>query len=128
MNQPALFEFAERGMKAQVAVNNTIAKFDGQTFEEKLDGPRLRKQLERVREYMLAIYPTWKTLEEISEDLEKIYKIKYPTQSISARLRDLKKEKFGNYEVPKKRREIGEFIESRSSGIWEYIVFSEKKV
>ena len=93
-------------------------KFDGRTFEEKLDGPRLIKQLDRVREYMLAIFPTWKTLEEISEALENIYKTKFLSQSVSARLRDLKKKKFGNYCVDKKRREGKEH-----NGIWEYLVY-----
>ena len=93
-------------------------KFDGRTFEEKFDGPRLRKQLDRVREYMLAIFPTWKTLAEISEELEKLYQIKYPTQSISARLRDLRKKEFGNYIVKGKRRE-----DKEHKGIWEYLVY-----
>ena len=94
------------------------AEFDGQTFEDKLDGPRLTLQLERVREYMLAIFPAWKTLDEISEELEKLYEQKFPPQSISARLRDLRKEKFGSYIVKKKRRE-----DKEHNGIWEYLVY-----
>lgn len=89
-------------------------EFDGQTYEEKLDGPRLRFQLERVREYMLAIFPTWKALAEISQELEKQYEIKFPEASISARLRDLRKRKFGGYVVEGKRRE---------GGTWEYLVY-----
>jgi len=93
-------------------------KFDGRTFEEKLDGPRLTKQLDRVREYMLAIFPAWKTLAEIQKALEQKYNAKFPQQSISARLRDLKKEKFGSYCVPKHRKEGEEY-----KGIWEYLVY-----
>lgn len=98
-------------------------KFDGRTYEDKLDGPRLRFQLERVREYMLAIFPQWKTLAEISVRLEQDYGQKFPEASISARLRDLRKKKFGGYIVERKRREIGKFIDKRSSGIWEYLVY-----
>lgn len=127
MNQLTLFEFAAKGMKAQAEIDKLChnketeksPKFDGRTFEEKLDSPRLTKQLERVREYMLAIFPTWKTLEEISEALEKIYRTKFLTQSISARLRDLRKKEFGRYDVPKKRREGQE-----NNGVWEYLVRS----
>lgn len=89
-------------------------KFDGQTYEDKLDGPRLRFQLERVREYMLAIFPAWKSVYEISEALEQKYGDKFPTQSVSARLRDLRKRKFGGYVVDRKRR---------AAGTWEYLVY-----
>lgn len=94
--------------------------FDGKTYNEKLDGPRLKKQLDRVREYMLAIFPSWKSLSEISEELAKLYpNTRFPEASISARLRDLRKPKFGNYTVKSKRR---------SSGLWEYLVYSEDKI
>lgn len=89
--------------------------FDGRTYDAKLDGPRLRFQLERVREYMLAIFPTWKSLAEISAELAKLYpNTRFPEGSVSARLRDLKKEKFGRYIVNKKRRTTGQ---------WEYLVY-----
>lgn len=88
--------------------------FDGQTFEDKLDGPRLTAQLDRVREYMLAIFPAWKSKYEISLALEQLYGEKFPTQSIGARLRDLRKRKFGTYIVDKKRR---------TNGTWEYLVY-----
>lgn len=93
-------------------------KFDGRTYEDKLDGSRLTIQLDRVREYMLAIFPAWKTLAEIQKELKKLYKIKYPTQSISARLRDLRKKRFGSYIVEGKRREGKE-----QNGTWEYLVY-----
>ena len=93
-------------------------KFDGETFEEKLDGPRLTLQLERVREYMLDIFPKWLSLAEISELLEQKYNAKFPPQSVSARLRDLRKKKFGGYTVDKKRRE-----DEEHKGTWEYLVY-----
>jgi len=89
--------------------------FDGQTYVDKLDGPRLRHQLDRVREYMLAIFPHWKSLTDISRELAKLYeKTIFPEASISARLRDLRKPKFGGYTVDRKRR---------SAGTWEYLVY-----
>lgn len=93
-------------------------KFDGQTFKDKLDGPRLTKQLDRVREYMLAIFPAWKSLAEISYDLRWKYGGEFPEASISARLRDLRKKEFGGYIVEGKRREGKEH-----QGIWEYLVY-----
>lgn len=82
--------------------------FDGETFEEEHDGVRLGAQLEKVRDLMQD--GAWRTLEEIAE------KTAAPTHSISARLRDLRKLKFGGYEV--KRRSRGE----RTRGLYEYRV------
>jgi len=96
-------------------------RFDGQTYEAKLDGPRLTLQLERVREYMLKIFPAWKTLPEIQGALEILYENTFfPEQSISARLRDLRKRKFGGYTVDKKRRMTEKL---RNDGTWEYLVY-----
>lgn len=95
-------------------------KFNGQTFEAKLNSPRLTLQLERVREYLLAIFPKWKTLAEISEALAQLYNRKFPEASVSARLRDLRKEKFGGYKVEKKRRITEELRNDRT---WEYLVY-----
>ena len=89
-------------------------KFGGRTYEDKLDGPRLTVQLDRVREYMFNIFPAWKSVYEISIALEQLYGDKFPTQSISARLRDLRKKKFGEYCVDKHRR---------TNGTWEYLVY-----
>ena len=94
------------------------AEFDGQTFDDKLDGPRLTIQLERVREYMLDIFPKWLSVAEISKALEQKYNANFLPQSVSARLRDLRKEKFGGYEVERKRRE-----DKEHNGIWEYLVY-----
>ena len=121
MNQQTLFEFIAKGMRAQHEVDKLCKrlakappKFNGRTFESKLDGPRLTKQLDRVREYVLAIFPAWKSVYEIALALTELYEENFPTQSISARLRDLRKRKFGSYTVEKKRR---------TNGTWEYLVF-----
>ena len=64
--------------------------FGGETYVSSLDRERLSRQIERVRAYMLGV--RWKTLAEIKVKLERIYyPTKFPEQSISARLRDLRK-------------------------------------
>jgi hypothetical protein len=82
-------------------------RFDGSTFDSLLDGERLSKQLGTVRTLMAD--QIWRTLPEI----ERI--TRYPQASISARLRDLRKDKFGSYRVERRRRE-------GPSVIWEYRV------
>ena len=81
-------------------------KFDGATFEPEHDEARLSKQLLRVKEVMQS--GGWLTLTEIAAmtgDHE---------QSISARLRDLRKPKFGGHTVDRRRR--GE----PAAGLFEY--------
>lgn len=67
--------------------------FDGSTFEEDRDGARLRRQLRDVFAYMSDGQPH--TLEEIA------WETHHPEASISARLRDLRKPRFGAHEVSK---------------------------
>tara|TARA_B100001750_G_scaffold122415_1_gene97133 strand:+ start:701 stop:997 length:297 start_codon:yes stop_codon:yes gene_type:complete len=69
--------------------------FDGVTFDKQLDGQRLGTQLEQVRDVMSD--GRWRSLEEISR------RVGCQTQSVSARLRDLRKPKFGSYVVKRKR-------------------------
>ncbi len=83
--------------------------FDGVTYEAKFDSSRLRGEMKRVYEVMAGQYYTfWLTLREISRITGD------PEASISARLRDLRKAKFGSHTVNRRRR--GE----ASRGIWEY--------
>lgn len=70
--------------------------FDGRTFSARLDHSRLSRQLVVVRELMLD--GRWRTLAEISMAVGE------PEASVSARLRDLRKEKFGGYEVGRRRK------------------------
>lgn len=84
------------------------AKFDGETFDQQQDGARLGRQLESVFELMRD--GKWRTLREIAASTKK------PEASVSARLRDLRKEKFGSWNVESRR--IGD-------GLFEYRV-SEK--
>src|SRR5512146_438252 len=73
--------------------------FDGITFEPKKDGDRRKHQLQDV--YAAMQDGCWRSL----------YRIRamtgHPEQSISARLRDLRKTKFGKYEVKRRRMTDG---------------------
>lgn len=80
--------------------------FDGETFDPSKDGPRLNRQLRVVRDWMLE-RSGWYTLAEIARGTGE------PEASVSARLRDLRKRKFGAYDVPRRRRSVG---------LWEYRV------
>lgn len=82
--------------------------FGGSTFVESLDCDRLRHQLGRVRSLMLD--GVWRTLAEISAVTGD------PQASISARIRDLRKDRFGGYRVDRRRRAEAE------RGIFEYRV------
>jgi hypothetical protein len=81
--------------------------FDGATYVAPLDHERLSKQLDRVREFMAP--GAWHTLQEISDATGGD-----PQASVSARLRDLRKEKFGGLVVERRRRGEGR------RGLFEY--------
>ena len=71
----------------------------GPAYDERVDGPRLHRQMDRIREYMLdhSRRGWWVTLRVISLDLG------YPEASVSAQLRHLKKARFGGYGLEKRR-------------------------
>lgn len=71
--------------------------FDGETFSPTLDGERLSTQLVAVRDYMNS-HNDWRTLKQISTNLNSA-----PEASVSARLRDLRKPKFGGFTVLRRR-------------------------
>ena len=75
--------------------------FDGKTYEPS-DGPRLGTHLERVAAYMRD--GQWRTLWEIARAAG------CPPQSASARLRDLRKPRFGGYTVERQRCQVGVFV------------------
>ncbi len=79
-------------------------EFDGETYDPLLDGNRLRHQLGKVFEAMMR--GEWLTLEEIQQ------RSGQPQASISARLRDLRKPRFGSYILerrPRGERDLGQF-------------------
>jgi hypothetical protein len=83
--------------------------FDGKTYDPAFDVTRLGKQLGRV--LMLMADGTWRTLAEIHTS------IGLGTEAaISARLRDLRKDRFGGFVVERKRRG------AVRAGLWEYRV------
>jgi hypothetical protein len=79
--------------------------FDGETFRQDRDGARLFRQLEAVKGLMAD--GRWRSYTEIGEELG------IPQASASARVRDLRKVKFGALTV--ERRYDGE-------GLWRFRV------
>jgi hypothetical protein len=92
----------------EVVYQPAIGGFGGSTFDAALDGARLGSQLVRVHDAMIG--GAWRTLDEIAALTGD------RGQSISARLRDLRKERFGGFVVNRQRRGDGH------RGIWEYQV------
>lgn len=85
--------------------------FDGDTYDHKRDGSRLSGQYERVFDAMKD--GRWRTLDDIW------LATNCPQASISARLRDMRKERFGGHTVD--RRYV-------ANGEWEYrLLVSEEK-
>lgn len=80
-------------------------EFDGKTYDHDRDGDRLNAQQRRVADVMKD--GQWRTLQEISDLTGD------PTASVSARLRDLRKERFGGHDVQRK------YV---SDGLWIYAV------
>jgi len=86
--------------------NANMPDHDGETYESVFDKERLNAQQRRVFEVMQD--GRWRTLREISETTGD------GEASISARLRDFRKEKFGGFAVDRRRR--GE----EKRGLFEY--------
>lgn len=75
--------------------------FDGLTYSPALDSARLTSQLDRVRYLMLD--GNWRTLDQIKE------RAGGTDASVSARLRDLRKPRFGGFTVERRRVSGGLF-------------------
>lgn len=85
----------------------TAMDFDGGTVEPELDAPRLGALLTAVRDLMRD--GQWRTFAEIQSAIGM-----GSEGGISARLRDLRKERFGSYTVERRRRGVP------SDGLFEY--------
>jgi hypothetical protein len=96
MNQIDLIEEIDRRVR-----------FDGSTYTPALDCTRLTGQLKRV--FGVMVKGGWYTLSELSARTGD-----RSEAALSARLRDLRKPKFGSFEIERRRR--GE----ASAGLWEY--------
>lgn len=85
--------------------------FDGATFDQAKDGQRLTTQYERVLSVMQD--GEWHTLQEI------VIKISYPPYDqaseagVSARLRDMRKPRFGGHVIHRRRKADGGLFEYR---------------
>lgn len=100
--------------RERAAGGNPHLVFDGSTYDAEHDLARLSTQFEKVRAAMLS--GKWFTLGELQ-------KICGGSESgISARVRDLKKKKFGSYPVERRRR--GE----AKRGLWEYRIVCAVKL
>ncbi len=82
--------------------------FDGATFDQQLDGNRLGAQLMRVQGLMRD--GQWRTLQEIAA------RVGGSESGVSARLRDLRKSKYGRMVVERRRRD------EPARGLFEYRV------
>ncbi len=82
---------------------DTLPDHDGATYSAAFDKERLNAQTRRVFDLMSD--GLWRTLGEISAACGD------PEASVSARLRDLRKEKFGGHLVGRRRR---------TAATWEY--------
>ncbi len=81
------------------------APFDGATYQPDKDQARLGAQLQRVL-VVMQVGGRWRTLQEIASITGD------PEASVSARIRDLRKPKFGGHQVEHRRRD--------GAGLWEY--------
>jgi hypothetical protein len=87
--------------------------FDGSTFSPVLDGPRLGRQLAAVHRALSS--GGWWTLRELSTFCGG------SEAGVSARLRDLRKPKFGGHEVERERVPGGR-------GLWRYRLLAKEEV
>jgi RIO-like serine/threonine protein kinase len=74
--------------------NEIMLDFYGETFERERDGARLGAQLSAVKGFMLT--HGWVTLSQISEATNA------PEASVSARLRDLRTPRGGNFIIQRR--------------------------
>lgn len=81
-------------------------RFDGPEVEPE-DVRRLTGQLEAV--YRVMTDRRWRTLETLAAEVGRETERKTTTQSVSARLRDLRKRRFGGYKVERRRVDGGLF-------------------
>lgn len=80
--------------------------FDGAVYQKQFDQARLTGQLLDIFDLMRD--GKWRTLSEIEQSTG------HPSASISAQLRHLRKERFGNHTIEKEPRG------DRENGLWQY--------
>jgi hypothetical protein len=95
-------------------MSDDLPLFDGITYDPELDGMRLGTQLYRVAKLMGD--GKWRTLRAIQDA------VGGSEASVSARLRDLRKERFGAHTVERRRKH------DPSSGCWEYRLVAKRSL
>jgi hypothetical protein len=93
----------------QIEIEEYLARmpqFDGRAYSSQFDHERLTGQIRRV--YDLMRDGRWRTLDEIAAATGD------PAASVSAQLRNLRKPRFGQWEIHKRTRG------QRAFGLWEY--------
>ena len=90
--------------------------FDGATYDPKRDWRRLDLQVSAV--YRAMRLGVWLTLGQVGDWIFEEVQIDVPHQSISARIRDLRKPKWGGHEI--QRRYLRD-------GIWQYRMVIPRK-
>jgi hypothetical protein len=86
-----------------VPLPRKVEEFDGETFIPKRDGERLTRLLDRVEAEMKSgKWYTYAALKKICGGSE---------SGVAARIRDLRKEKFGGYTIESRHK---------GQGVWEY--------
>jgi hypothetical protein len=77
-------------------------RFDGDTYDEERDQQPLKKQLQAVAVIMAD--HQWRTLEELAESVTLRIGRRASEASVSARLRDLRKPRFGGKTVERRAK------------------------
>lgn len=99
-------------------VKSPPPEFDGATYEAEKDHARLSGQLQAVFDLMRD--GEWRTLDEIGIGVFAWSGVMATTQGLSARVRDLRKAKFGGHTVNRRR------VVSRPAGLYEYQLIVRK--
>jgi hypothetical protein len=106
-----------RGAKNGDVLHRKLPPFPGTAYDPKIDGLRLLKQYEHIRDYMLTMAESDRRFRHRSEGFRTLQEIEqatgHLTASVSAQLRNLKKPEFGSYLLEKRRR-------APDGGTWEY--------
>jgi hypothetical protein len=87
-----------------------LHRFDGETIDHRIDSPRLSPQLVIVRD---ELRKGWRTLSDLQAVVSDALGRPVSEAGVSARVRDLRKNRFGNHTVERRRV-------SPTSGLWEY--------
>jgi hypothetical protein len=87
-------------------------EFDGRTYDRDEDYQRLGHQMKRVFDVMKD--GAWRSLQDVARQTGD------PEASVSARIRDLRKEKFGGWIIARQRRVTSHMAPPKSRGSWIY--------